>query len=188
MTETIIELGHTRSGLLDKLIEAGVPVWACYHCQRCTAGCPMLSFMDIPPNRAIRLLQFGREEEVLASQTIWMCASCQTCTTRCPNEVEIAHMMDLLRQEALSRDIACPESDVLKFHRAFLKEVKRGRVHELGMIGRFKFSTGRFFDDMKLGIKMFKRGRIKLLPTRVRGKKEVKRIFEKSEKGGPPWS
>lgn len=188
MTQGLIELDQGRSGLLEKLVGAGVPVEACYQCLRCTAGCPMQAFMDVPPNRVIRMLQFGLEENVLVSRTIWMCVSCQTCTTRCPNDIDIAHLMDLLRREAMDRGIACPEKDVLKFHRAFLKEVRRGRLHELAMIGRFKLATGRFWDDMKLGMEMFKRGRIKLFPSRFRGSKEIKEIFKKAEKGGSSWS
>ena len=33
-----------------------------------------------------------------ARTPIWICASCQTCTTRCPNGIDIAQLMDTLRQ------------------------------------------------------------------------------------------
>lgn len=183
MSERAIDLDQSETRLLQVLRSLETPVDACYQCLRCTAGCPMLPFMDIPPNRVIRMLQYGLEEQVLASHTLWLCASCQTCTTRCPNDVDIAHVMDLLRRESMARGYACPESDVAKFHNAFLKEIQRGRVHELSLIGRFKLSTRRFTEDMKLGIEMFKRGRIKLIPSRIRRPESVRKLFQKANKG-----
>lgn len=183
MTMATIHIGETGSGLARTLSAAGAGIEACYQCTRCSAGCPMLDFMDIAPNRIIRLVQFGQDERVLRSKTIWMCASCQTCTTRCPNEVEIAHMMDVLRRESQRRGMPCPEPDVEKFHRSFVDEMRRGRVHELSLIGRYKLRTGKFTDDMQLGIEMFKRGRMKLLPPRVRGSAEVKALYKMAEKG-----
>ena len=184
MTERVIDLDRADGRAAAQLKNDGVEINACYQCPRCTAGCPMLSFMDIPPSRVVRMLQTGQQQQVLRSRTIWMCASCHTCSTRCPNEVDVAHMMDLLRQQAMKSGIECPEPDVIKFHRAFIKEIARGRIHELAMIGRFKLATGKFTDDMKLGMEMFKRGRIKLLPSRLTGSPRVKAIIAKAQKGG----
>ena len=182
MSEQVYEPDRADHGLLEALRIEGLQVDACYQCLRCAAGCPMLPFMDIAPNKIIRMLQYGLEQQVLSSNAIWMCASCQTCTTRCPNEVDIAHMMDFLRQEAIAQGIKCPEPTVMKFHRAFLKGIRRGRVHELSMLMRYKLATGRFSDDMKLGMRMFSRGRIKLMPPKRRAHEEIKRMFRKAEK------
>ncbi len=183
MSEQIIDLDRADSEMLEKLRTRGVKADACYQCLRCAAGCPVLSFMDIHPNRIVRMLQFGMDKEVLTSKAIWLCASCQTCTTRCPNEVDIAHMMDVLRQEALARGIPCPQPEVEKFHRAFLTAVKRGRVHELSMLAHYKLMTRRFTDDMALGMEMFKRGRMKLIPTRLLPTETMKKIFAKAKEG-----
>ena len=61
----------------------------------------MAGAMEHNPNRVIKMIQMGRREEILASATIWLCVSCETCITRCPNEVDIARMMDVLRQMAI---------------------------------------------------------------------------------------
>lgn len=188
MTDSVVVLGQGGGGLAEALAARGAAVDACYQCLRCSAGCPVLPFMDVAPNRVVRLVQMGLDERVLSSRTIWLCVSCQTCTTRCPNEVDIAHMMDVLRQESMRRKVPCPEPAIEKFHRAFLRVLRRGRVHELSLIGRYKLATGRFADDVKLGIEMFRRGRIKLLPPRARGGAAVRALFRKAGKGGGRWS
>ena len=94
----------------------GVPIQRCYHCRKCTAGCPATPYMEYNPNRVIKMIQNGQREEVLNSSTIWLCMSCETCITRCPNEVDIARMMDVLRQMAIESGIGAREKNVLKFH------------------------------------------------------------------------
>jgi heterodisulfide reductase subunit C len=140
--------------------------------------------MDLMPNQVMRMVQLGLMDEVLRSKTIWICASCQTCTTRCPNDIDIAHVMDALRQ--LSRQNGTPpaEPDVVKFHDAFLDSVRRhGRVFELGMVGRFKLATMNLFGDTKVAIEMLKRGKMKFLPSNVKGKREVREMFNKEREG-----
>lgn len=76
---------------------SGQNVLACYQCGKCSAGCPMVSLMDLLPNQIIRLVQLGQVEDVLNSKTIWLCASCFTCTARCPKGVDLAKVMEALR-------------------------------------------------------------------------------------------
>ena len=66
-----------------KKVEAlsGSSVRRCFQCGKCSAGCPMSSFMEHPPNRVVRLLQLGQGQRVLAGRSIWYCASCETCST-----------------------------------------------------------------------------------------------------------
>jgi len=105
----MIELGkHTKSrrDILDKVERISeVDVFACYQCGRCSGDCPSISLMDIVPNQAIRLLQLGEVEEVLASKTIWICASCFTCTSRCPKGIDIARVLEALRQVCLRKNV-----------------------------------------------------------------------------------
>ena len=77
---------------------SGQNLMACYQCGKCSAGCPMAAYMDILPNQIIRLAQLGFEEELLNSKAIWMCASCLACNTRCPKGVQIAEIIESLRQ------------------------------------------------------------------------------------------
>lgn len=76
---------------------SGQRVMDCYQCGCCTAGCPIGELMDPPPSKAIRLLQLGRAEELLASEGIWLCASCLVCGTRCPRNVDYARIAEACR-------------------------------------------------------------------------------------------
>ncbi|MBW2307555.1 MAG: 4Fe-4S dicluster domain-containing protein [Deltaproteobacteria bacterium] len=158
---------------------SGQSLAECYQCVKCSAGCPVASAMDILPHQIIRMVQYGIKETVLSSQTIWICASCYTCSVRCPNGIDIAHIMDVLRQISLAEGFPPGEKNVPEFHSAFLSSVKKtGRVYELGMLARYKFRTGTFMQDMKLGAKMFLKGKIKLLPHKIRRLGEVRRMFQ----------
>jgi heterodisulfide reductase subunit C len=120
---------------------------------------------------------------VLASQTIWVCASCETCVTRCPNEVDIPKLMDHLKQTALKEGVIPPpaEQDIAAMHKIFLANIRKwGRIHELGVMGKFKRHTGDLFSDMDLGWRMFRMGRLRLLPSRIKGLREVRRMFDRA--------
>jgi heterodisulfide reductase subunit C len=159
---------------------SGEKVSRCYHCRKCTNGCPVSFAMDVMPNQVMRMIQLGLKEELLKSKTIWVCASCQTCTTRCPNDIDIAHLMDTLRQMSQEAGVPPADQSVLKFHKALLGSVRRhGRVFEPEMIALYKLAARDFFSDMKLGWEMLKRGKLKFLPSRIKDKKEVRRMFDK---------
>ena len=103
---TKISIRNTRSKFLGKVEElSGESIYACYQCGKCSAGCPSISEMDIFPSEIIRLVQLGEEKEVLNSKTIWICASCFTCVTRCPKGVDLAKIMESLRQINLRKNV-----------------------------------------------------------------------------------
>ena len=98
-------------------------VSACYQCKKCSAGCPLTFAMDFYPDQVIRLALLGQEAQVLGCRTIWVCSSCETCTTRCPNNIDIAGVMDWLKEEAISSGQASPQPEVTRFHQTFLDTV-----------------------------------------------------------------
>lgn len=82
---------------------SGQNLLACYQCGKCSAGCPAVSQMDILPNQIIRYAQLGLKDELLQSKSIWICASCLTCNARCPKGINIAEIIEALRQILLRK-------------------------------------------------------------------------------------
>ena len=160
----------------------GVPIQRCYHCRKCTAGCPVTFAMEHNINKIIKMIQLGRRDEVMGSSTIWLCVSCETCITRCPNEVDIARMMDALRQMAIESGLGAKEKNILKFHEAFLSNIRLGgRINEPVMMVQYKLKSGDLFSDMAMGIDMFMKGKLSLVAPRTEDMKALRRIFENTK-------
>jgi heterodisulfide reductase subunit C2 len=173
--------------------KSGILVQRCYQCGKCSAGCPAANEMDFTPSVLLHLLQTQRnaaDKKVLSSYTIWLCLSCQTCVTRCPMEVDLPKVMDLLRAEALKRRTVHPRAkEIIAFHTSFLNTIKRfGRLWEVGLVGEYKLRTRHWLQDVLLSPSMFLKGKLSLLPHRIKGKDEVKSIFNqaRSEKENAP--
>lgn len=159
-----------------------VSISACYQCRKCSSGCPVAHAMDLPPNVLIGNILLGQRAKTLRSETIWICASCITCSTRCPNDIDLARVMDALRRMSIESG-AVSLKQVQAFHESFMKAIRtHGRVHELEMIARYKIGTGGYFEDMNLGREMFAKGRIRLIPERVRARKEIRDIIDSSSR------
>ncbi|MFN3346887.1 MAG: 4Fe-4S dicluster domain-containing protein [Candidatus Bipolaricaulaceae bacterium] len=79
---------------------SGQNVFACYQCGKCSAGCLFAEHMDLLPNQVIRLLQLG-DDGVLEARAPWVCAACLACSVRCPKGVDVARIMEALRQIVL---------------------------------------------------------------------------------------
>lgn len=82
---------------------SGQDLLTCYQCGKCSAGCPAVSKMDILPNQIVRMAQLGMKDELLHSQSIWSCASCMTCNVRCPKGINIAEVIEAIRQILLRK-------------------------------------------------------------------------------------
>lgn len=164
---------------------SGEKISTCYQCEKCSNGCPMTFAMDIVPNRVIHSIQLGLIDEVINSDTIWVCSSCETCTTRCPNGIDIAHVMDTLRQLSTKRGVKASQKQAPIFHKVFLNNVKTlGRMHELSMAVEFSLKSGGIKDLIKqsgFGLQMLRKGKMRLIPERFSAGKEVKTIFRESE-------
>jgi heterodisulfide reductase subunit C2 len=159
--------------------ESGQDPANCYQCGNCTAGCPYTEFFDYPVSMIMRLIQAGQKDTVLDSKAIWLCATCETCTTRCPCEVDVAHVMDTLRNIAY-REGRYAEKDVKTFYEAFLTSLKNnGRIYELGILMGYKTKTGHFLADADLGPNVLVKGLIHFQPNKITGRDEVQRIFKK---------
>jgi heterodisulfide reductase subunit C len=161
---------------------SGQDIKNCYQCGKCSAGCPIAADMDTQPNQITRLCQLGLVDEAFQSRTIWLCASCETCTTRCPREVDLAAVMDALRNLALEQGIRGAERSVTFFNRTFLRIIRRyGRLFEMELIGRYNTGTLDFFKDITKAPKLLLRGRLGFLPN-LKGRKMSESVFGDVEK------
>lgn len=159
------------------------PLSLCFQCQKCSSGCPVSDYTDFTASQVVRLLQYGQKDVLLESRAIWLCSGCETCGARCPNGISVGRVMDALKEMAVTGRREGKLKNVMLFHREFLDSVTaNGRVHEAAMLIRYKLKSGQLFSDIKLGLSMFRKGKLKLMPTRVRDKSQVRRIFEISEK------
>jgi heterodisulfide reductase subunit C len=155
----------------------------CYQCGKCSAGCPVREYAESAPNRVVRFVQLGFYEKAISSPSIWLCAGCQTCSSRCPQGFDLAKFMDALREIAIENDVKPSDPDTLEFHKSFLNQIKNfGRSYEIGFLLEYKLKTQHFFQDLDLAPSTLLKGKLGILPPKVKGKKQIKKIFDKSER------
>ncbi|MEJ5301257.1 MAG: 4Fe-4S dicluster domain-containing protein [Thermodesulforhabdaceae bacterium] len=161
--------------------ESGQQISKCYQCGNCSASCNYTFVYDYPVNQIMRLIQLGQKAAVLSSRSIWLCAACTACSTRCPCNIEVTRVMEALRVMSLREGIISIK-DVEVFYEEFLKSVKTfGRVFETGLLPIVNLRTGRLTNDMELAPKVFKARKLHLLPSIIKGRKEVAAIFDRFE-------
>lgn len=171
----------SSSGIEPPSGELAAVIHQCYQCAKCSAGCPVAPEMDILPHQLVRHAVLGDIQPIVASRSLWLCLTCHTCGARCPNGIDVPALLDPIRHQILKRKLKTQDTVVPTFHTTFLKNVKRfGRVYELALIGTYKMKTGTYFADMELGWKMFKKGKIHLLPPGCSSISEVRDIFKGS--------
>lgn len=159
---------------------SGTSVRRCFQCGKCSAGCPMRSFMEHPPNRIVRLLQLGQFERVLAGRSIWYCASCETCSSRCPNKVDLAAIMDALRKCSWDSQGASKESLVQLANKLFLDNIRTyGRQYEMRLAAAFNLRSGKLLKDFMLGPKLITKGKLKMFHQKNKNQSDIEQIFKR---------
>jgi heterodisulfide reductase subunit C len=113
---------------------SGQNLLACYQCGKCSAGCPAVSQMDILPNQIIRFAQLGFKDELLKSKSIWICASCFTCNARCPKGINIAEVIEAIRQILLRK-----REDHVKVE--MLSDSEKGDIPPIALISNLRKFT-----------------------------------------------
>lgn len=183
MNDIILDYNPTFSSFARALAEeSGQDVNACFQCRKCAVGCPVAFAMDLTPTQIIHAARLGLEDLVLSSKTIWLCASCQTCTTRCPQDVDIARVMDAARILAGRKGMRPSVKSVPAFFNTAARNIRWfGRMYEIGLIMGLKLQSGEFTKDMKLGMQMLKKRKLKLIPS-FKGMWDTRRIYRAVEK------
>jgi heterodisulfide reductase subunit C len=164
---------------------AGTDLNSCLTCMSCSGGCPMYPYMDYGPHGIMRLAVLGLKKEALTSTTIWRCVGCHTCAAVCPMAINIAGVMDYLREQCLEEKLPIGDKPLFEFHKAFLTSVRfHGRVSKVEMMGIHKlFTIGSgpkaWMQDAFLGTKMILMHKLHLLPSRMMssGISQVRKIL-----------
>jgi heterodisulfide reductase subunit B len=183
-----------RTELAEEIRErSGENVFLCYQCKKCTAGCPVAAYFDLTPHQVLRACQFGQADLVLHSRTISICAACETCSTRCPQGIDIARIMDELEIMAAEVGIKSKAPTVPMFYASANRGINYfGRMWELGLMVElyirelFTWRDGKplldfnqiFKYNLGTAIKMFRVGKLKLLPSRGRGYRDGRKRRE----------
>ncbi len=177
--EAAINISDLDSSLVLEIKKrTGENVGLCFQCRTCANGCPFVEAMDYSANAVLRMVQFGMRREVLGCSTIWICVGCNACSNECPNALDLAAVMDALRQMALEEGVRSPQPEILSFHQAVLGSLKRyGRAHKLGIMWRHKLNTRNWFTDVDVGLKMLVKRKLELQPSRIRAVKEIEPFF-----------
>jgi len=177
---TILVKKQHNAGGLKATVEAmsGVTLNTCYQCKKCTSGCPVATYTQIPPSEIVRRLQLGTGNELLDAEMVWLCLSCETCYARCPMGINISAVIDAMRSLAIEKGIAVPKGDMPMFNRMFLGTVRSfGRAYDLSMIMAYKLRTRKIKQDVEKMPAMLRKGKLALLPPTGSDKKKVAQIF-----------
>lgn len=103
---------------------SGENVKVCMQCATCTGMCPMTEEMDFSPRQVMHMAQFGMADKLAEINTYWRCASCHACTVKCPRGIDIAKVMEALRQQTLRKS-----EDQIK-----LSEIPKEDIREMPQI------------------------------------------------------
>jgi heterodisulfide reductase subunit C len=168
-------------------LPGGDRIKECIQCGTCSASCPTSYAMDYSPREVIAALRAGLLERVLKSNTIWLCASCYYCTVRCPSGIKLTDIMYELKRLAIEFDLAQEDAKAPIVSKIFVDDVnKNGRVSEVELVSKFMLKAD------PLGIvkmipratKLLRRGRMPLVPHRIKGAKEVESLMVAAETAG----
>jgi heterodisulfide reductase subunit C len=150
----------------------------CYQCKKCTLGCPSAYTMRMKPHELMRAIQLGLDEDIYWSGTVWTCLSCETCNTRCPQDINILRVIDGLREMSKDVEHYNPYPAIPAMHRIFIALVKRfGKIYELGLALFINLRMLTPFKDIDMASPMFLKGKLKPLPHRSHGVKELRNVM-----------
>jgi heterodisulfide reductase subunit C len=167
-----------------KYVPAGERISRCIQCGTCTGSCPVSYAMDLSPRQLIALFRAGEMERIMRSRTIWICASCYACTTRCPAGIKITDTIYALKRTAMEKGLSSAAPQVQRLATVFTKVLKRyGRLHEGSLIAEYQARTNplRLLGFLPLGLRMFRTGRLGVLPYRIKQHASLARIIDRAQ-------
>lgn len=154
----------------------------CLQCGTCGGSCPSGPDMDYTPREIFAMILAGERKRVLQSNTFWFCVSCYYCTVRCPQKIPITDIMYRLKHLAIAAKQYTAEAK--DWSETFVGQVETyGRSFELGLATQYYLTHRPLgmvgMTPMALG--MLSRGRMPLLPARIKGMPYLRAILNKAK-------
>lgn len=156
----------------------------CLQCGLCSGSCPLSLYMDYTPRRLMHLSREGFKSEVLSSFTIWLCTCCYACMVECPKKINITHLMYALKTRAIQEHYYPKHFPIPELARDFAAMVRgSGRITESMLVLRvfLKTSFWRLFGMWRLGLRLWRTGRMRLTRERIERRGEIKRLLDSVE-------
>lgn len=165
----------------------GHPLNTCLQCGTCSGSCPAVEFMDQTPRRLIGMINANLKEDVLATNTAWACASCYQCAVRCPAKIDIVGVMYAVKRYLMQQNFSSSGLVGPGFYKTFRKTVdKNGRSYEplLATSYLFGFGAKEFILEVQGATKLMLKGRIPVLPSKVKRHKNFQRMVKATHSNG----
>ena len=80
---------------------SGSDVRKCMRCGKCSAACPSYDEMEYHPHQFVNMVNDGKVEKLMESESIYKCLTCFACVERCPRGVEPAMVVEAVRLEVI---------------------------------------------------------------------------------------
>ena len=178
---------QTDSSFIEEIrkMPGGDKILDCIQCGVCAGSCHARFAMDYSPMQILKMAHLGLKQEVLSSSTIWICASCYTCASRCPRSLNIPAIMSGFKHMAMKNNVKAPIELKPKFHKAFTEIVsKYGRMHEPALQLRLtkKTSPRQLLHNAALGVRMLRKGKLNLKPSKLAATTRFSNVVEKALK------
>ena len=69
----------------------------CMKCGKCSGTCPAYDEMEFHPHQFVSMINDGKVERLMASESVYRCLTCFACAERCPRGVEPAKLIEAVR-------------------------------------------------------------------------------------------
>ena len=177
----IRRLDAESSDLADEIRnELDIDIARCMECGKCSGGCSYAHGFDYTPRKIVQLIKLGERDKLARMSALWTCLSCQLCLDRCPSSIDLPHILDYLRSKAHTERLNDVHPEIEKFYKIMLNDIQsKGRIAETLMMMRFNLATGRYFSNADLGMKLFFKGKLKLLSPGTKDPRALRPLFAK---------
>ena len=179
-------IAEKKGTFLEEVIEdtpGGERIVHCLQCGSCGGSCPSGADMEYTPRALFALINAGERDTVLAANTMWACVSCYFCTTRCPQNIPITDVMYALKRVSIA-ERRYKNTDAPALAKTFTDFVdKYGRSYEAGLATGYHLLHRPLgvVKMMPMGMQMFARGRMAILPTKIRQIGQLQAIIKKAK-------